>query len=151
MTDPASGEKTLRRAEDDGSAVIGRVARIGVALMLVFAAGGWFLRGQDFALSVLLGGALINISFFLLSRDVRRLMQQVSAEGEAAASSMGIAKMRFVLRSMARFVVLFLLLGALALHMTIDVIGLTLGLTTVAAGVVITGLGARRGRLPNKA
>jgi len=111
-------------------------------------AGSYAVYGESFACSILIGGLLVNGSFWLLKKDAQRLMQRLS---EADGSRDNIEKTRFFLRSFARLLVLGLLLFVLASQVTINVIGLTLGFATVMVSVVIIGLSAGRCSVSSKA
>ena len=128
-----------------------RVLLCSAALVVVLAAGGWYLYSLTFACSVLLGGALVNASFWLLKNDISRLIQQVVATEGLENTAFTFEKTRFFLRFYARLVVLGLLLFVLASRVTIDVIGLTLGLASVMVSVVIIGLHTGRCWRPSKA
>ncbi|MDD2463439.1 MAG: ATP synthase subunit I [Desulfobulbus sp.] len=108
----------------------------------------WVFDWQ-FAQSLLLGGILVNGSFWLLQKDAQRLMQRLSLAEVGMAQQ--TEKTRFFLRSFARLVVLGLLLFVVAVRVPINVIGLTLGFTTVMVSVVIIGLSASKCWLPSKA
>jgi len=131
--------------------VVRRVLICSGLLLLVLATAGWYLHSLAFACSVLIGGVLANGSFWLLKNDIQRIMQRVAdAEGlENAAFT--FEKTRFFLRFYARLVVLGLVLFVLASRVTINVIGLTLGLTTVMFSVVIIGLSTGKCWRPSKA
>jgi hypothetical protein len=131
--------------------VVRRVLICSGWLLLVLAAAGWYFHSLAFACSVLIGGVLANGSFWLLKNDIQRIMQRVAdAEGlENAAFT--FEKTRFFLRFYARLVVLGLVLFVLASRVTINVIGLTLGLTTVMFSVVIIGLSTGKCWRPSKA
>jgi hypothetical protein len=112
------------------------------------AAGSWLLVDWNFAQSLLCGGVLVNGSFWLMKKDAQRLMQRVSAAD--AGLAINTEKTRFFLRSVARLVVLGLLLFVVAARYPINVVGLTLGCTTIMVSVVIIGLSAGKCWLPNK-
>jgi len=131
--------------------VVRRVLICSGLLMLVLAAGGWYLHSLAFACSVLSGGVLASGSFWLLKNDIQRVMQRV-VEAEGLENTVfTFEKTRFFLRFYARLVVLGLLLFVLASRVTINVIGLTLGLTTVMFSVVIIGLSTGKCWRPSKA
>lgn len=143
--------KALGEGDVTESLVVRRVLLCSGLLLLVLAAGGWYLHSLAFAGSVLIGGILANGSFWLLKNDIQRIMQRVvDAEGLENAA-LTFEKTRFFLRFYARLVVLGLLLFVLASRMTINVIGLTLGLTTVMFSVVIIGLSTGKCWRPSKA
>jgi len=143
--------KTSSRWSNGGDAsMVRRVTVCSVLLLGVLAAAGWYLQGWLFARSLLIGGLLVNGSFWLLQKDGRRLMQRVSEGYGGAGASVSMEKTRFFLRSLARLVVLGLLLFVLASHVMIDVIGLTLGFATVMVSVVIIGVSAGKHWTPSK-
>jgi len=128
-----------------------RVLLCSAALLVVLATGGWYLHSLTFACSVLLGGVLVNASFWLLKNDISRLIQRVVASEGRENTAFTFEKTRFFLRFYARLVVFGLLLFVLASRVTIDVIGLTLGLASVMVSVVIIGLHTGRCWRPSKA
>lgn len=130
-------------------ALLRRVMLSGWLLLAVLALGGWWLVDASFAQSVVVGGVLVNTSFWLLARDAQRLLQRVS---QAQAGMMvQTEKTRFFLRALARLVVLGLLVFVAATKVPINVIGLTLGFATVMVSVVIIGIGAGKSWVPSKA
>jgi hypothetical protein len=144
------GDKSGLRAQKDDRAMVWWVTVGSLLLLAVLAAGGWYFQGWGFARSLLIGGILVNTSFWLLQKDARRLLQRISATESGGGTGSNVEKTRFFLRSFARLVVLGLLLFVLAAQVPIDVIGLTLGFATVMASVVIIGLGAGRRWVPSK-
>jgi hypothetical protein len=130
--------------------VVRRVILLSGLLLIILAACGWLLFSRPFAQSVLIGGLLVNGSFFLLKRDAKRLMERIGGSNGPGFAAVNFEKTRFFLRYFARLVVLGLLLFALASQVTIDVIGLTLGLATVMVSVVIIGLSTEKCWMPSK-
>lgn len=127
--------------------VVRRVMLCSLLLLGTLVAVSCIASGWPFARSVLIGGLLVNGSFWLLKRDAQRLMTRV---GEDEGARTNVEKTRFVLRAFARFVVLGLLLFALASRVSINAVGLTLGLATVMVSVVIIGLSATAYSMPRK-
>ena len=119
-------------------------------LTAVSAVGGWYISGWCFAQSVLIGGTLVNGSFWLLKTDIQQLMLRVGNEDGPQGTAFTMERTRFFLKFYARLVVLGLLLVVLASQAAIDVIGLTLGLTTVMFSVVIIGLSTGKCWTPSK-
>jgi hypothetical protein len=130
--------------------VFRRIKMFSLALLLLLVGGSWFFFTWPFARSVLIGGLLINASFWLLQRDIQRLLHKVSESEGRRDSVIRTQKTQFMLKFFARLVVLFLLFAVLASRMTIDMVGLTLGLTTVMFSVVIIGLSTGLCRMPSK-
>ncbi|MGD9947944.1 MAG: ATP synthase subunit I [Desulfobulbus sp.] len=118
-------------------------------LLAAMTVGSWWMFDWQFAQSILLGGILVNASFWLLQKDAQRLMRKVSQA--EAGMAVHTEKTRFFLRSFARLVVLGLLLFVVAVRVPINAIGLTLGFTTVMVSVVIIGLSTSKCWLPSKA
>jgi len=137
-------------AADVADHLVRRVMIFSGILSVVLAVGGWYLSGWFFARSVLIGGMLVNGSFWLLKSDIQRLMQRVGKVDGHGETAFTFEKTRFFLRFYARLVVLGLLLFVLASQAAIDVIGLTLGLTTVMFSVVIIGLSTGKCWMPSK-
>jgi hypothetical protein len=131
--------------------LVWRVMIFSGLLLVVLTTGSWYISGWFFARSVLIGGLLVNGSFWLLKTDVQRLMQRVGGVDGNPGSAFTFEKTRFFLKFYARLVVLGLLLFVVASQVAINVIGLTLGLTTVVFSVVIIGLSTGRGSTPSKA
>jgi len=137
---------SLQIAKD--TAVLRRVMVFSLLLLAIMAGGGWWMLDVKFAQSIILGGILVNGSFWLLQKDAQRLLHRVS---EAEASVVVHAeKTRFFFRSFARLIVLGLVLFVVASQVPIDVVGLTLGFATVMVSVVIIGLGTGKCWLPSK-
>jgi hypothetical protein len=101
-------------------------------ILLVLLAGGslaWF--GTSVAKGVLVGGLLANSSFWLLRRDLSRLLA-----GELAA-----VKVRFFLKYYARLTLLAVLLFILIKYDLLNIPGLLAGLSVVflsIAGVAVS-------------
>ncbi|WP_456387226.1 ATP synthase subunit I [Desulfolithobacter sp.] len=113
-------------------------------VLLVFVAGGWYLFGWPFARSVLVGGVLANGSFFLLKKDIEQLIHRVAMAGGDMKAVKRIEKIRFFLKFYARLILLGLLLFVLATKLSINMIGLVLGLSTIMLSVIIVVLSKGR-------
>ena len=134
----------------NGASLIHQVMTCSIFLLCLMVAGGWSFHGWPFAQSILIGGVLVNGSFLLLQRDVLRLMERVGMSEEGVATGVNVEKTRFFLRSVARFIVLGLLLFVLASQVPINAIGLTLGLATIMVSVVIIGMRVGRREMSRK-
>ncbi len=131
--------------QDDGGVVILRmVQQFNLVIIAVFTVGSWYIIDWNLAQSVLIGGVLASISFFLLKRDAEQLMDQVAAAGQVL-SLKGLARSSFILKFNGRLVVLGLLLYVLTTKININIIGLVIGLSTVMLSVIIVVL--TRGRM----
>ena len=143
-------EQTRCEAVKNEGIVLKRVIICSCVLVGVLVAGAWYMVDWPFARSLLLGAVLVNVSFLLLKRDALRLMQKVSMAETTEPIVVRTEKTRFFLRTCARLIVLGLVLFALAAHMPIDVIGLTLGCATIVVSIVIIGLSAGKCWMPRK-
>lgn len=143
-------EQDMRRDVDERGALVVRYVMVcSILLLSALAAGSCLLQEWIFARSLLIGGLLVNGSFWLMQKDTCRLLRRAGEIGGDAG--IGIEKTRFLLRSFARLVVVGLLLFVLASRMSIDVIGLVAGFATVMVSVVIIGLSAGSRWSPYKA
>lgn len=131
-------------AADPEAQLVWRVMLFSGLLLVVLTIGSWYISGWFFARSVLIGGLLVNGSFWLLKADIQRLMQRVGGGDGNQGGAFTLEKTRFFLRFYARLIVLGLLLVVIASKVTINVIGLALGLSTVMFSVVIIGLSTGR-------
>ncbi|NLZ16939.1 MAG: hypothetical protein GX087_04305 [Desulfobulbaceae bacterium] len=127
--------------------LVRRILTVAVLLALGMAGLGWFFVGGQFVISVLLGAALACGSFYLLQRDIRQLMDRLAADSGAAGAISGMEKARFMIKSLGRFAVLALLLFAVAGQMTVQPVGLVLGLATIMLSVVLVSVAVRKKRL----
>lgn len=100
----------------------------------VLAAGAWFGYSAFAARSVLVGGAIANLSFFFLKRDLTRLLG-----GDLTA-----AKARFFMRYYVRLGFVVVILFLLVYYRQVQVVGLLVGLSTVLLGIGIAVAGAAR-------
>jgi uncharacterized membrane protein len=137
----------MREREQDGrqdidAQVVRKAMVCSMVLLVVLTVGGYLLQGWIVARSLLIGGLLLNGSFWLMQKDVRRLLRRVSEIGDDAG--IRIEQIRFRLRSLARLVVVGLVIFALASRMPINAIGFIAGAATVMVSAVIIGLGAGR-------
>lgn len=127
----------------ESKVLVRRVLLCAAVLALVMAGCGGLFWSADFALSVVLGAALVCGSFFLLQRDVHQLMDLAATSKEAGA----LGKIGFLLKSLGRFAVLAVVLFVAAGKMTIQPLGLILGLTTIMISVIVVGLAQKRKRI----
>lgn len=100
-------------------------------LLVVMTGAAWATYSAFIARSVFLGGAVVNISFALLKRD---LLLVLNGPLQAAKVSFFI---KYYLRLTLLAIVLFLLISSKLVH----IVGLLVGLSTVvlSIGVVVAG------------
>lgn len=118
---------------------LGTVLLFSWILLGVMLATGWFLAGALMTKSLLIGGLLANTSFWLMQRDLTRLLQ-----GELAA-----VKARFFIKYYLRLaviaVILFLVIRSGAVHL----IGLLVGLSTIFISIAVVAIDNARKELNN--
>lgn len=132
---------------NENKQLVRRILALALFLALLIALGGWIFFGTYFALSVLVGAGLACGSFFLLQRDVRQLMDRLASDNAAGGAISGMEKARFMVKSLGRFTVLALLLFVIATRITIQPLGLVLGLATIMLSVVLIGVVGKRKKL----
>ncbi len=113
-------------------------------LLAVLVAGSWSFSSWVVAQSVLIGGLLANVSFFLLRRDIQHLITNVSALGQAGNPLTKQEKIKFFFKFYGRLVALFAVLFLLFTCFTINTVGLLIGLSTVMLSVIIVVLSKGR-------
>ncbi|XOF33632.1 MAG: ATP synthase subunit I [Candidatus Electrothrix sp. YB6] len=118
--------------------LVRRVEQFNVFLVLLLSLGSWYFFGRQMAVSVLCGGILSGGSFFLLKRTVRQIVDKIAAAPEQQVQQGPTAL--FAVRFYGRLLVLVLLLAVLGMSVEINIIGLTVGLSTVAVSVIIVPL-----------
>ncbi len=121
----------------EDQALIRAVIYTGWLFVMIFAIAGLYVSGEQFALSALAGGVLVNGSFLLLKKDIEQLVNKVSVAGGGLDSVSRTEKIRFFIKFHARLVVFGLLLIALVAKCPINLVGLALGLATVVLSVVV--------------
>jgi len=118
-------------------ALLREVWRFSWLLLLVLAAGSWYLLSWETARSVLVGGCIANGSFWILGRDIRRFLENFLEAGGASDRAKRLEKVKFFLKFYGRLLLMAAMLFALFQWLTIDVIGLLIGLSTVMLSVIV--------------
>lgn len=137
MTNASDGHEYVARAAEAGGELLAQVQRCNWLLLALLLSGTWYLAAWPMAQSVLIGGILANASFFLLRRDISQFMDNFSQAGMNWTAVKKIEKVRFFLKFYGRLAVLALILYLLITRISIDVIGLVIGLSSIMASVVI--------------
>ena len=122
---------------DAGTAMLSHVQRFNWILLALLTAGAWFLFSRMVAQSVLIGGLLANVSFFMLRRDIDHFIRNFSQAGMNWRAVKSLEKVKFFLKFYGRLAVLALVLYILITRVSIDVIGLVIGLSTIMLSVII--------------
>ena len=100
-------------------------------IMLIMTGAAWlFAEGPRLASSMMIGGLIANVSFWLLKRDINRLLQ-----GELAA-----VKARFFIKYYARMAVVAGILFVIIRYRTVSVIGLFAGLSTIFISITLVAI-----------
>ena len=141
MKNASEGQRHVTRAAAAGTELLAQVQRFNWLLLGVLVAGSWYLASWHVAQSVLIGGILANGSFFLLRRDINQFMDNFSQAGMNWTAVKKIEKVRFFLKFYGRLAVLAVILYLLITRISIDVIGLVIGLSSVMCSVVVVVLG----------
>ncbi len=142
MTEPTN---SVDRQAEAGVELLRMIQQFNLLMVAVFTAGSWYIIDWTLAQSVLIGGLLASGSFYLLKRDIEQLIDRVASAGDQAKGVKKMEKVRFFLKFYARLTVLGLLLFVLTTKISINMIGLVIGLSTVMLSVVIVVLA--RGRM----
>lgn len=119
---------------------LGTVLLFSWILLGVMLATGWFLAGALMTKSLLIGGLLANTSFWLMQRDLTRLLQ-----GELAA-----VKARFFIKYYIRLAVIAVILFLVIRSGTVHLIGLLVGLSTIFISIAVVAIDSARKELNTK-
>ena len=117
--------------------MLGHVQRFNWVLLAVLTAGAFYVFTWKVAQSVLIGGLLANVSFFMLRQDISRFMANFSQAGMNWKAVKQLEKVKFFLKFYGRLIVLAVILYLLITRISVDVIGLVIGLSTIMLSVVI--------------
>lgn len=134
-----------RSQVESGVALLRMIQLFNLIMVAVFTVGSWYIIDWTLARSVLIGGVLASGSFFLLKRDIEQLIERVASAGEQGGAVKKMEKIRFFLKFYARLFVLGLLLYALTTKISLNMIGLVIGLSTVMLSIIVVVLA--RGRM----
>lgn len=136
MSEPNDIQSTAKVAAA-GSKLLKTVQNFNWMLLTALVAGAWFLYGQTLAVSILIGGLLANVSFFLLRRDIKHFMDTFSKAGGNWKEVKKLEKIKFFLKFYGRLAVLALILFLLVTQISINLIGLVIGLSTIMFSVIV--------------
>ena len=127
----------VARAAEAGTELLAAVQRFNWLLLAVLTVAGCFIFSWPVGLSVLVGGLLANVSFYLLRRDIDRFMTNFSLAGMNWQAVRKIEKIAFFMKFYGRLAVLGLILYLLITRISIDVLGLVVGLSTIMLSVIV--------------
>lgn len=137
MNNTGDGQDQVRHAAEAGTELLAHVQRFNWLLLAIIIGGSWYAFSWPLAKSVLIGGLLANGSFFLLRRDINSFMENFSQAGMNWQAVKKLEKIRFFVKFYGRLAVLALILFLLITRVSIDVIGLVVGLSTIMFSVIV--------------
>lgn len=105
-------------------------------VLAILVAAGYLGSGREFALGVLVGGLLVVANFHLLHRFLKGTLEKAQADPE----SKGRAQAFFAAKQLLRFTGMVAVVFLLVRHGWVNVIGLVVGLSTVALTLTLLGL-----------
>jgi len=106
-------------------------------VLAVLVVAGFFWRGSEFALGVLVGGLVVVINFHLLHYALKRVLENMAGSPEEAK---GKAKAFFAARQLLRFLALLAIIFLLVSHGWVNIFGLLVGLSTVVLTLILAAL-----------
>jgi hypothetical protein len=101
----------------------------------VLTALGYLGSGREFALGVLVGGLLVVFNFHLLHRFLKGTLEKAQADPE----SKGRAQAFFAAKQLLRYTGLVAVIFLLVRYGWVNVLGLVVGLSTVALTLTLLG------------
>ena len=107
---------------------IRKVEIVNWLLLVAMTVAGWLTFSVAIGQSLFIGGVLVNVSFWLLKRDLIKLM---------AGELIGV-KARFLLKYYARLSVLAVIFFLLIKYVPLNIPALLVGLSTVMVSIVCT-------------
>ena len=105
-------------------------------VLAVLVVTGYLASGREFALGVLVGGLLVVVNFHLLHRFLKGTLEKAQTDPETKGRTKAFFAAKQILRLTGLVVAVFLLVR----HGWVNVIGLVVGLSTVALTLTLLGL-----------
>ena len=127
----------VHKGAEAGTSMPKDVQRFNWLLLAILTAGAWYLFSWKISQSVLIGGLLANTSFYMLRKDIARFMANFSQAGMNWKAVKQLEKVKFFLKFYGRLIVLAVVLYFLITRVSIDVIGLVVGLSTIMLSVIV--------------
>ena len=121
----------------DEQATLKEIQLYSWTILLIMTGTSWFLtKDQLVAGAIVIGGLIANISFWLLKKDLTRLLQ-----GELA-----VVKARFFIKYYVRLAVITIILFLIVRYGAVHIMGLLTGLSTVFISIAaVAVLNTRKG------
>jgi hypothetical protein len=107
-------------------------------VLAVLVTAGFFWRGSQFALGVLVGGLVMVANFHLLHHALKGVLEQVAASHPDEAKSR--ARAFFAARQLLRFFALLAVIFLLVSQGWVNIFGLLLGLSTVVLTLILAAI-----------
>lgn len=130
----------LSRISDPVVLMMRYIVYCSIILSCVFVVAGWLWYDWYFARSVLIGAVLVNLSFYLLKRDIEQLVSRVADGTSGTETTRRIDKIKFFIKFYARLGVLGLLIFIAVAKVGVHMVGLLLGLSIIVFSVIIVGV-----------
>jgi diacylglycerol kinase len=112
-----------------------KIANWSVLVVLILA--GFFWRGREFALGILVGGLVVVVNFHLLHHALKGTLGQMGQNPQEGASR---AKALFAGRQLLRFFALLVIIYLLVRHGWVNIFGLLVGLSTVVLTLMLAAI-----------
>jgi diacylglycerol kinase len=112
-----------------------KIANWSVLVVLILA--GFFWRGREFALGILVGGLVVVVNFHLLHYALRGTLEQLARNPREGSSQ---AKALFAGRQLLRFFALLAIIYLLVRHGWVNIFGLLVGLSTVVLTLMLAAI-----------
>jgi diacylglycerol kinase len=106
-------------------------------VLTVMVLAGFFWRGTEFALGVLVGGLVVVVNFHLLHQALKGMLERAGAGAEDAGAR---AKAFFAARQLLRFLALLVIIFLLVRHGWVNIFGLLVGLSTVVLTLILAAI-----------
>ncbi len=139
-----SEENNMGAKTDPNVLLLRYISLFNLVMLGVLTAGSWYMYDWEIARSVIAGGILGTGSFYLLTKDIEKMIGRVSNSGDQFKAVKTAEKIRFLLKFYARLIVLGLLLFVLITKVYINMIALAVGLSTIMLSIIIVFLSKGR-------
>ncbi len=121
-----------KEVKNPGLLIISLTFKFCVILSCILIVVGFFFKGTVFSLSIFAGSVVACGSFYLLKRDLERIIERVASNEQAQ----NLEKIKFFLKFYGRLSVIALLLFVLVAKAELDIIGLMVGLSSMMISVI---------------
>ena len=118
----------------------------GWIVLVVLTLGSFFIVSASFAWSVLAGGVISNISFFMSHKDIMGFVESVTSleELEDRQSKAKQGQKGYLLKFWFRIIIIGIVLLFLIKSEAVNIFGLILGLSTVVIAITFVALNVIR-------